>query len=35
MFNFGKPRNAGDWIVHFLGALIALLLIWWLIRVFV
>lgn len=35
MFNFGRPRTAGDWIVHILGAFIALFLIWWMIRVFV
>ena len=32
MFNFGKPRTAGDWIVHILGAFIAMFLIWWLLR---
>lgn len=29
MFNFGKPRTVSDWIVHVIGALIALFLIWW------
>jgi hypothetical protein len=32
MFNFGKPKTAGDWIVHFIGALIALFLVWWLLH---
>lgn len=34
MFNFGRPQTAGDWIVHFLGAVVALFLIWWMIWVF-
>jgi hypothetical protein len=34
MFNFGRPRSAGDWIVHAVGALIALFLIWWMLRFF-
>lgn len=32
MFNFGKPKTAGDWIVHVIGAIIALFLIWWLLH---
>jgi len=35
MFNFGKPQTAGDWIVHILGAIVALFLVWWMLRVFV
>jgi hypothetical protein len=34
MFNFGKPKTAGDWLVHLIGALIALFLVWWLIHMF-
>jgi hypothetical protein len=34
MFNFGRPKSATDWVVHFIGALIALFLIWWLLRLF-
>jgi hypothetical protein len=34
MFNFGRPKTAGDWIVHVLGALVALFLIWWLVSVY-
>jgi len=32
MFNFGKPKTAGDWIVHVAGALISLFLIWWILH---
>ena len=35
MFNFGKPKTAGDWIVHAIGAIIALFLVWWMLRAFV
>jgi hypothetical protein len=35
MFNFGKPKTAGDWIVHIAGAVVAILLIWWMIRMYV
>jgi hypothetical protein len=35
MFNFGKPRTAGDWIVHVLGAVVALFLVWWLLHMYV
>lgn len=34
MFNFGKPKTAGDWLVHVVGAVIALFLVWWLIHMF-
>ena len=34
MFNFGRPKTAGDWIVHVIGAFIALFLIWWMLRFF-
>lgn len=35
MFNFGRPKTAADWIVHILGAIVALFLIWWMFRVYV
>lgn len=35
MFNFGKPKTAGDWIAHLVLALIAIFLIWWLLRLFI
>ena len=35
MFNFGKPKTAGDWIVHIAGAVVALLLVWWMLRMYV
>jgi len=34
MFNFGQPRSAADWIVHIIGACIALFLIWWMLHAF-
>jgi len=35
MFNFGKPRTAGDWLVHIAGAILAIFLIWWMLRMYV
>jgi len=35
MFNFGKPKTTGDWIVHIAGAVVALLLVWWMLRMYV
>ncbi len=35
MFNFGKPKTVGDWIVHIAGAIVAIFLIWWMLRVYV
>lgn len=35
MFNFGKPKTAGDWIVHILGAIVAIFLVWWMLRMYV
>jgi len=35
MFNFGKPKTIGDWIVHILGGIVALLLVSWMLRVYV
>jgi len=35
VFNFGKPKTVGDWIVHVAGAIVALLLVWWMLRSYV
>jgi len=35
MFNFGKPKTAGDWIIHIAGGIVALFLVWWMLRMFV
>jgi hypothetical protein len=35
MFNFGKPKTAGEWIINILGAVVALFLVWWLLRLFI
>jgi len=35
MFNFGKPKTVGDWIVHIAGAIVAIFLVWWMLRVYV
>ena len=35
MFNFGRPKTAGDWIVHIAGAIVAIFLVWWMLRVYV
>ena len=35
MFNFGKPKTIGDWIVHIAGAIVAIFLVWWMLRMYV
>jgi len=35
MFNLGKPRTPGQWLGHVAMALVALFLVWWMIRIFV
>lgn len=35
MFNFGKPKTPGDWIVHIAGGIIAIFLVWWMLRMYV
>ena len=35
MFNFGQPKTVGDWIVHIAGAIVALFLVWWMLRMYV
>jgi hypothetical protein len=34
MFHFDRPKTVGGWMVHVIGAVIALFLIWWLLRFF-
>jgi hypothetical protein len=35
MFKLGKPETAGQWIAHVVLGIIALALIWWMVRVYV
>ena len=35
MFNFGKPKTVGDWIIHIIGGIIAIFLVWWMLRMYV
>ncbi len=35
MFRFGKPSTAGQWISHIIGALVAVFLIGWLLRIYI
>jgi hypothetical protein len=35
MFNFGKPKTTGDWMVHIAGAIVAIFLVWWMLRMYV
>jgi len=35
MFNFGKPKTVGDWIIHLVGVMVALFLVWWMLRIYV
>lgn len=35
MFNFGKPKTGADWLVHVAGAIVALFLVWWLLRLYI
>jgi hypothetical protein len=28
VFNLGKPKTGGDWIVHIAGAIVAIFLVW-------
>jgi hypothetical protein len=35
VFNFGNPKTPGDWIVHIAGAIVAIFLVWWLLRLYV
>jgi hypothetical protein len=35
VFNFGKPKTVGDWIVHVAGTIVAIFLVWWMLRLYV
>jgi hypothetical protein len=35
MFRLGKPQSVGQWLVHIVLAIVALLLVWWMLRVYV
>ncbi|HEY4959935.1 MAG TPA: hypothetical protein VII29_03655, partial [Terriglobales bacterium] len=35
VFNFGNPKTVGDWMVHVAGAVVALFLVWWMLRAYV
>ena len=35
VFNFGRPKTAGDWLIHIAGAIVAIFLVWWMLRVYV
>jgi hypothetical protein len=35
VFNFGRPKTLGDWIVHIAGAIVAVFLVWWMLRIYV
>ena len=35
VFNFARPKTSGQWIGHIAMAIIALFLVWWMLRVYV
>jgi hypothetical protein len=35
MFNFGRPKTAGQWMAHVVLGIVALFLVWWLLRLYV
>ena len=35
VFNFGSAKTTGDWIVHLAGAIVAIFLVWWMLRLYV
>jgi hypothetical protein len=35
MFRFGRPTTPGHWLAHIALAIVALFLVWWLLRVYV
>jgi len=35
MFQLGRPRTPGQWIGHIVLGIVALLMIWWMLRVYV
>jgi hypothetical protein len=34
-FNLGNPKTGSDWIVHIAGAIVAIFLVWWMLRLYV
>jgi len=35
VFNFGKPKTGGQWMAHVVLGIVALFLVWWLLRLYV
>jgi hypothetical protein len=35
VFHFGRPSTPGQWIGHILAAIVALFLVWWMLRLFI
>jgi hypothetical protein len=35
VFNFGKPKTGGQWMAHVVLAIVALFLVWWMLRLYV
>jgi hypothetical protein len=35
VFNLSRPKTAGQWMAHIVVGIIALFLVWWLVRVYV
>jgi hypothetical protein len=35
VFNLGNPKTGGDWIVHIAAAIVAIFLVWWMLRLYV
>ncbi len=35
VFRFKRPRTAGQWLGHVLAAIVALFLVWWMLRLFI
>jgi hypothetical protein len=35
VFNFGRPKTAGQWMAHVVLGIVALFLVWWMLRLYV
>ena len=35
VFNFGKPKTGSQWMAHVVLAIVALFLVWWMLRLYV
>jgi hypothetical protein len=35
VFNFGRPKTPGQWIGHIAVVIIALFLVWWMLRAYI